>query len=148
MQQFPGPFLAKITFIAEQFADEVFGQGGYGSGIGNMARCQLERDDLMEIVEHPMKLEAPKPAHRSSTASGQAGKGFVAPDPAVVTPRKGGGVNVVEARFLPQLRNQERHQGQKSPLLQGDKALVARHSRKVAPPRFAPRAVCKSSSEI
>ena len=111
MQQFPGQFFAEIALIAEQFADKIFGQGGYGSGIGHIARCQLESDNFIQIIEHQMKFEAKKPAHRSLAASGQFGKGFVLPAPAVMTHRKSGGVNVVDTRFLPQLRQQERHQG-------------------------------------
>jgi hypothetical protein len=58
MQQFLSQFFADIALIAEQFADEIFGQGRYGSGIGNVARCQLESGYLIEIVKHQMKLKA------------------------------------------------------------------------------------------
>src|SRR3954468_16274173 len=60
-----------------------------------------------------------------------------------MTHRKGGGIDVVDARFLPQLRKKERRQGDQSPLLQDNESLVARHSRKITPEHFAHRTVIK-----
>src|SRR3954447_25271795 len=57
--------------------------------------------------------------------------------------RKSGGINVVDTRFLPQLRKQECHQGWKSPLLQGNEALIARHPRKITSEHFTHRTVVK-----
>jgi hypothetical protein len=58
-----------------------------------------------------MKFKTKEPAPGSLAASGPSGKGFVLPHPAVVTHRQSGGIDLVDARFLPQLRNQERRQG-------------------------------------
>src|SRR3954469_1662109 len=60
-----------------------------------------------------------------------------------MTHRKGGGIDVVDARFLPQLRKKERRQGDQSPLLQDNESLVARHSRKITPEHFSHGTVIK-----
>ena len=52
-----------IAFVAEELADQGFGQGRHGFDIRHITRCDFECDDLVELVEHQMQLEAEEPAH-------------------------------------------------------------------------------------
>src|SRR5918995_1674158 len=76
----------------------------------DVARGQLQGDDLMAVVEDEVQLEAEEPAHRGLAALGQIGKHLVPANAMIVAHRQGGGIDVVEPGPGPQVTVQEEQQ--------------------------------------
>ena len=87
-QQLAGESLADVALVVEEFAGKGLDQGEHGCGIGHIVRSEFERDDLVEVIEHQVQLEAQAPAHAGLATRGQALEGFVSADAPVVAHRK------------------------------------------------------------
>ena len=108
-QQLAGESLADVALVVEEFAGKGLDQGEHGCGIGHIVRSEFERDDLVEVIEHQVQLEAEESPHRGFASPGQAFEGLMADAPVVADPQ-GSGVNIVDAGPASQATEQKAQQ--------------------------------------
>ena len=125
LKQLREQFLGNVSAIPEQFAKELVGQTFHWDAVIDVARGEVETQQLALLIGDQVKFEAKKPSGGSLAALGQTLHNFVTMDAQIVTNAQRRGVNEVDASAGSLAAIEITGQGHKGIWNQLDKAAVA-----------------------